>query len=507
MDRSVPMTLADALGASGFLEATATAFMLRDASGHVLDVNDRSERVFGCSREDLMSDDATRLTWDPVHQDGSPFLRDELPFAVAVQTQDPVYGEVQGLLTPTGERRWYTVNAYPIVEGDECTAVLLAYLDAGERVRRSQLVDLLLAVAERPAHPTGEAETFQHLCHTLVDAGPFALAWVGVASEGPERRVDVVEAVGVTGFITPDLVSWSTTRSNGLGPSGIALRGGHPVVVNDMALSPMVHQWRDQLARYDLRSVVVLPFRPGGRRAVLAVYDRHPNAFDELTVAGLERIVREAERVIAHGESVRRLSTALEGTLAALSQVTEARDPYTAGHQVRVGALSTALGTRLDIDADLVRLIGQAGDVHDVGKIALASEILIKPGRLSDLEMRMVRRHSSVGHEILAQASLPWPIPEVALQHHERLDGSGYPGGLAASEIGLPARIVAVADVIEAMSSHRPYRPVVGKEEALAFVEANAGTLFDTDVVAVARDVLMDGFRFPEATAPSIVSI
>ena len=507
MDQGVPMTLADALTASGFLEATATAFMLRDASGHVLDINDRAERVFGCSREDLMSDDPTRLTWDPVHQDGSPYSRDDLPFAVALDTQDPVYGEVQGLLTPTGERRWYTVNAYPVLEGGRCTGVLLAYLDAGERVRRTQLVDLLLAVTERPAHPTGEAETFAHVCHTLVDAGPFALAWVGVADEGPERRVDIVEAAGATGFITPNMVSWSSAQPNGLGPSGIALRSGHPVVVNDMTLSPIVHQWRDQITRYDLRSAAVLPFRPAGRRAVLTVYDHHPNAFDELTVVGLERIVHEAERMIAHGESVRRLSTALEGTLAALSQVTEARDPYTAGHQVRVGALATALGTRLDLDADLVQLIGQAGDVHDVGKIALASEILIKPGRLSDLEMRMVRRHSSVGHEILARASLPWPIPEVALQHHERLDGSGYPAGLTAPSIGLPARIVAVADVIEAMSSHRPYRPVVGKEEALGFVEANAGTLFDSDVVAVARTVLMEGFHFPEASTSSIVSI
>ncbi len=501
------MTLAEALTASGFLEATATAFMLRDASGHVVDVNDRAERVFGCSRDDLMSDDPTRLTWDPVHQDGSAFARDELPFAVALATLDPVYGEVQGLLTPTGERRWYTVNAYPIVHDDQCTGVLLAYLDAGERVRRAQLVDLLLAVAERPTHPTGEAETFQHLCRTLVEAGPFALSWVGVAHEGPERRVDIVEAAGLTGFISPDMVSWSTMQPNGLGPTGIALRGGHPVVVNDMALSPMVHLWRDKLSRYDLRSAVVLPFRPAGRRAVLTVYDRHPNTFDELTVAGLERIVREAERVIAHSESMRRLSTALEGTLAALSQVTEARDPYTAGHQVRVGALASALGTRLGLDADLVRLVGQAGDVHDVGKIALASEILIKPGRLSDLEMRMVRRHSSVGHEILARASLPWPIPEVALQHHERLDGSGYPGGLEASAIGLPARIVAVADVIEAMSSHRPYRPVVGRDEALAFVEVNAGTLFDRDVVTAAHDVLGEGFHFPEASRPSIVSI
>lgn len=501
------MTLQEALAASQFLESTATAFMFRDVQGHVVDVNDRAERVFACTREDLLSDDPTRLTWDPVHADGTPYGRDELPFSVAMATGDPVYALIQGLLTPTGERRWFTVNAYPVWRADQCEGVLLAYLDASERIRRSQLVDVMLAVTQLPARPMGEAETLAHLCQALVEAGPFALAWVGIAHNGPEGRVEIIEAAGQTSYIRPDQISWSASRPFGLGPAGIALRGGHPVVVNDMLTSPMMGPWRELVAASDLRSAVVLPFFPGGRRAALALYDRHPNAFDELTVTGLERIVRETERVIAHGESVQRLATALEGTLTALSQVTEARDPYTAGHQVRVGALASALGARLELDDDLVRLIGQAGDVHDVGKIALASEILIKPGRLSDLEMRMVRRHAAVGYEILAQASLPWPIPEVALQHHERLDGSGYPAGLAGPEIGLPARVVAVADVIEAMSSHRPYRPVIGLEPALDFIQAGAGTLFDAEVVAVAREVLTSGFHFPEATTSTIVSI
>jgi HD-GYP domain-containing protein (c-di-GMP phosphodiesterase class II) len=155
----------------------------------------------------------------------------------------------------------------------------------------------------------------------------------------------------------------------------------------------------------------------------------------------------------------------------------------------------------------LVNLIRQAGEVHDIGKIGVPSEILSRPGKLGALEFEIVKTHPTTGFNILSKASLPWPIAEVALQHHERLDGSGYPCGLRGSEIILPARIIAVADVVEAMTQHRPYRPALGLDRALAEVRRGAGTIYDADVVNACLAVFEAGFVFgasPETGTTSI---
>lgn len=240
---------------------------------------------------------------------------------------------------------------------------------------------------------------------------------------------------------------------------------------------------------------------------MLVVYRRHISAFDDSAVRGLEEIVRESEFGVAHMRSVAKLKQALEATLSSLGQMTETRDPYTAGHQTRVGSLGAAIATHLGLDANMIELIRQSGDVHDIGKIAIPSEILTRPGRLSTLEYDMVKTHTTVGFAILSKASLPWPIADVALSHHERLDGSGYPSGLLADEIILPARIIAVADVVEAMTQHRPYRPALGLDMALAEVAKGAGTLFDREVVKSCRVLFESGFTFESVLAADLFRV
>jgi HD-GYP domain-containing protein (c-di-GMP phosphodiesterase class II) len=294
--------------------------------------------------------------------------------------------------------------------------------------------------------------------------------------------------------------SWSGLKESGRGPVGTALRTGVTQVVNDMAMQSLTKSWRERAAQFGLGSCIAIPFTPGGRRAVLAIYDWHAFTFDEVTVQGLEAIAREAEFGVGHVHSMSQLAAALDGTLAALGQMTENRDPYTAGHQIHVGALGSslaaAIATECGLDLKMIELIRQSGDVHDIGKIAVPSEILTKPGRLSPLEFEMVKQHTLAGYDILSRASLPWPIAEVALQHHERLDGSGYPNGLLGDQIILPARIIAVADVVEAMTQHRPYRPGLGIDKALAEVTEGAGTRFDADVVKCCLAVFEAGFTF-----------
>ncbi len=499
--------MGSALLESNFMAATGTAFLLRDAAGRVVDCNDRAERLFGSSREDLMSDDPMRVTWNPVHEDGTPFTLEELPSVAALRTGDPVYGVVQGIEIPSGEQRWFSVNAYPVIHSGVVQGVLLAYLDATERVRRGHVVSMLLDLHKLDSGAISEAGALRHLCLSLVASGQFTLVWVAFARDTPEGHVDIVESAGATTYISEGMVSWSSSEPTGLGPVGTAFRTSSTVITNDLLVAAQMAPWRERVVRHGFRSSVAIPFSPGGKRAVLCVYSRHRNAFDEFTVSGLENIAREVERVIAHGASTLELAAALSGTLTALARITEARDPYTAGHQSRVGSLAATIAARLGLESSLIERVRDAGAVHDVGKVALSSEILIKPSRLTDLEYRMIKRHALIGYEILSRASLPWPVPEVALQHHERLNGSGYPNALVGEDIILPARIVAVADVVEAMSNHRPYRPALGVESALDQVASNAGTLFDAEVVRQCLSIFEDGFEFTTDQPESIFNV
>lgn len=196
-------------------------------------------------------------------------------------------------------------------------------------------------------------------------------------------------------------------------------------------------------------------------------------------------------------ESVTTLRRALEGTVNALTVTSEIRDPFTAGHQERVSRLAAALAEGLGMSGEEREGVRVAGLVHDIGKIHVPSEILAKPDLLSEMEWGIVRDHCSVGHDILRDIPFPWPVARMVLEHHERLDGSGYPGGLRGEEVLWGSRVLAVADVVEAMNSHRPYRGAPGMEKALKEIRAGRGIRYDAAVVDACLDIVSSGaFRF-----------
>ncbi len=228
-------------------------------------------------------------------------------------------------------------------------------------------------------------------------------------------------------------------------------------------------------------------------------------------------------------QSYAKLRRTLEGTINALVSAVEMRDPYTAGHQWRVAQLACAIAKEMGLSEDQVNGLYMAAMIHDLGKINVPAEILSKPGRLSEIELSLIKTHPQVGHDILnvpaevlsgpgrlsemelslikvhpqigydvlKRIEFPWPVAQIVLQHHERMDGSGYPQGLSGEEILLEARILAVADVVEAMSSHRPYRPAHGIEEALEEISQNRGILYDAEVVGTCLELFTEkGFSF-----------
>lgn len=181
--------------------------------------------------------------------------------------------------------------------------------------------------------------------------------------------------------------------------------------------------------------------------------------------------------------SYERLQKAMTGALQTIAMISEVRDPYTSGHQQQVSKLAAAIGREMGLSEKQVAAIQMAGALHDIGKINIPAEILSKPGSLNKIEFDLIKTHPSVGREILKSIDFPFPICQIIVQHHERINGSGYPEGLTADDICLEAKILAVADVVDAMSFHRPYRPARGIEEALNEISQNRGVLYDADVV------------------------
>jgi len=196
-------------------------------------------------------------------------------------------------------------------------------------------------------------------------------------------------------------------------------------------------------------------------------------------------------------QTLEKLRKSLIGTIQALSSTVETRDPYTAGHQRKVSTLAHAIAQEMGLPNDTVDTIRMAGIIHDIGKISVPSEILSKPGKISDIEMSLIKIHSQSGYDILKDVGLPYPAAEIVLQHHERLNGSGYPQGLKGEQIFLEAQIISVADVVEAISSYRPYRPGLGIDVALEEIEKNKGILYNENVVQACIKLFREkGFKF-----------
>ncbi|MFB0564216.1 MAG: PAS domain S-box protein [Candidatus Aminicenantaceae bacterium] len=212
-----------------------------------------------------------------------------------------------------------------------------------------------------------------------------------------------------------------------------------------------------------------------------------------LDITGRRRTEKELE------QSFNKLKKALDTTVQAIASTVEKRDPYTAGHQQRVAHLSSAIARKMELSEDEVKGIYIAGVIHDIGKINIPIDILSKPGNLNEIEFNLIKTHPKVGYEIVKNIEFPWPVAQIILQHHERMNGSGYPQGLKSESIILQSRILAVADVVEAMSSHRPYRPAISIDKALEEIKINSSTLYDPGVVsACVKLFLKNGFKLAD---------
>lgn len=338
---------------------------------------------------------------------------------------------------------------------------------------------------------TSENQLLLAMCNAIVGVGGYRMAWVGYAREDEFRSIEpMVQAGSDESDWLAQRLTWAEGE-RGNSPGGKAIRSGRTQIVQDCLNNPDCMIWREDAIKHSYASCIALPLREGNRTfGVLTIYDDEPNAFDAAEVDLLEEMAGDLAFGIlglrlkeAHLQHEQRLHDSLLETIHAVAAIVEQRDPYTAGHQRRTAYLAQAIARELGLPEDDCQTIYLAGVVHDIGKVSLPFEILNKPGKLSDIEFSLIRTHAQSGFDILAPIHFPWPIAQIVLQHHERMDGSGYPNRLKDEQILLAARILGVADVVEAMSSHRPYRASLSMQVALEEITLKRDSHFDPRVV------------------------
>lgn len=347
-------------------------------------------------------------------------------------------------------------------------------------------------------HATHEQELLSEICHAIAGQQGYRMAWVGYLEHDEEKSIRPVASAGFEdGYLKAAGITWADTE-HGRGPAGRAARSGHTQVAKDIRTDKSMRLWREDALKRGYVASIALPLVQDGKVfAVLSFYSEQTGSFSQEETKLLEEMTEdmafgvrilhirnERDRALKKiKQQFIQLQDNLEDTVKAIASIVEIRDPYTAGHEARVSGLAVAIAREMGLPEEQVHGIKLSGELHDLGKVQVPAEILSKPVKLNESEYSLIKAHPQAGYDILKNINFPWPIAQTVLQHHERVDGSGYPQGLKGEQIILEARILCVADVVEAMHSHRPYRPGLGIESALNEIKKGRDKIYDPVVV------------------------
>ncbi len=477
-------------------ESALDGLAILDRDGNATFVNGAAERILGYSLAEVLgrnlhdllalpgSIEAARAGWDRFRGTGEGRVVGRTFETVARRKggeKVPVELSVSSVML---RGNWHAIGIIRDISRRKAAEQALQ--------RSNRFLRTLSRCNETMVRATDETELLRDMCQTVVEAGEFRLAWVGFAEGDAAKSIRPAAWFGARGdeFLAQLNLTWADAEQ-GRGPAGRAIRLGEIQVEQDFDLDPAAKPWRTLALRFGYRSIIAVPLKLAGRVVgVLAIYAGESGAFADDVTGLLSELASDLAYGIAtlrarveQREDARRLESALEDTIRAIATTIEARDPYTAGHQKRSARLAAAIAREMGLPEARAVGVERGAEIHDIGKIYVPSEILNRPGRLSPVEFELVRTHPRIGYDIIKDVDFPWPVGEIILQHHERLDGSGYPNGLKDGEIVLEALILAVADVVDAITSHRPYRVALSIEVALAEIEKNRGRLYDPAVV------------------------
>jgi PAS domain S-box-containing protein len=483
------------------LEQAAEAIVVCDEQGRVIRASEAAQRL--CDGSPLLRPYAEVF---PLRTGASePFHLDAVLRGQTLRNQDAA-------LDRQGRKFDLILNAAPLRDSLQivgCVVTLTDNTARKEAERGLQRLNRTLrtfgAANAAVGRATTEEELLKEMCRVGVGLGGYRLAWIGFVEQDEAKTVRPVAWAGAhPEFIQTANITWADTE-RGRGPTGTAIRTGEAQINQDVVTNPAMAPWRAEMLRYDFKASVALPLKNNSEVfGILVFYAGEADAFGPEEVDLLKELAAD----LAFGIHARRdhagreaaLSTLqenLKSTVQAIATAVEMRDAYTAGHQHQVAELAVAIAREIGLTEGQIEGLFLAATIHDVGKINIPAEILSKPGKLTPLEYQLIQTHAQTGYDIIKGVNFPWPIGQIILQHHERLDGSGYPNHLKGDAILIEAKVLAVADVVDAMVSHRPYRPALGLDAALAEIEAGKGRLYDPAVADACMAIFRQkGFTF-----------
>ena len=483
--------------------AAQDAILMLDDASRIVFWNDAATRIFGYTVDEVLGKnahmlmapdryhDAYKANWPGFAKNGEgSVLGKVLELAALHKNGNEITIELS--VAPVQiQSRWHAVGILrDITERKKAELALQSAL----RAHRT-----LSACNTTLVHSSQEQQLMVDMCNTIVNQGGYRLAWIGIVEHNEAKTIHPIACAGdEAGYLDSLRLTWDDSKL-GRGPSGRAIRLGTTQITANIESDPLFAPWREQALQRGYASSIALPLKNEAKEvfAVLNIYAAEAHAFDEAEIRLLQelagdlafgvhnlRMRRERDHYQQeHLKSANQLKEALIGTIRAIALTVEKRDPYTAGHQSRVADLAAHIARELGMDEDRIEGLRLGAMIHDIGKIYVPAEILNRPGRLTENEFGIIKSHAQVGYDIIKDVKFPWPVADMVLQHHERLDGSGYPRNLKSVEIILEARIIGVADAVEAITAHRPYRPSLGLDKALNEIKSKRGQFYDPDVV------------------------
>jgi len=415
---------------------------------------------------------------------------------------DGVERTIDYLLQPaadpeTGERRVLAV-------AHDVTSVLAAEA-AHERARR--ILKAVIASLSAIQHNRDRKALAQSVTRALRDEAGFDVVWIGVTTGDEALPVTPIAVSGAEPAAIKRLIATTSAMRIGRWPTVTAMRTGKPALVDDIAGNPHFGALPEEIKALGYHAAFAFPIRFAGRTfGTLTIYSRTVTPLAEESIgplttlveqlayafASLDSLVRYEESEAGRLAALSRIKEALIETVGALAGVVEVRDPYTAGHQRRVAAIATAIGRRKGWPEERVEGLRLGAVIHDIGKIGVPAELLVKPGRLTDEEFALIKTHAALGGEMVKHLHFDWPIYEMVTQHHERLDGSGYPAGLRDDAIAPEAKVLAVADVVDAMLSNRPYRASKTLDDVERELAGGRGIRYEAESVDICLALLAE---------------
>jgi PAS domain S-box-containing protein/putative nucleotidyltransferase with HDIG domain len=473
------------------IEGGSDVIYLTDAAGNIRYRSPSAERIFGRQNAERLG----ASVFQDLHPDDAAAARGAIE--QALRQPGCTIALTARVRHNSGE--WVTVEILGrnLLDDPAVGGIILNLRDiterkaAEERIRRlNRVYAVLSGINNLIVRTRDRQQLFDAACRIAVEDGKFISAAVAVHEAKTQSLHAVAQRGAFEGF-SRDGMSTRDDSSFAASTAVRAVRERRPVWNDDLTANRHAGPNRARNIEAGARSMISLPLFLDERvEGVLVLFAPEKSFFDEEEIRLLSELAGDISHALDYlaksqqiGQYEAKMRSGLEATIQAIAAALESRDPYTAGHQRRVADLAAAIAREMGLPEDKVEGIHFGALIHDLGKIQIPAELLAKPVKLTKLEFELIKTHPQAGYDIVKGIEFPWPVAEMVHQHHERLDGTGYPQGLKGEAIALEARILAVADVVEAMASHRPYRPGLGVEVALKEIQDKRGKWFSPDAV------------------------